>query len=126
MLRVMRDASAPDSRRDDMAKSAAPFLHGKISTTAFVPTENKPEVTTIKIVFVDAQRDDDDDLISAGVASYSANATSSSTGLGRPQTAPTAGAAWDKGVLPQHREIEGPRRPPDRAETVPGQPRSRT
>jgi hypothetical protein len=88
MLRVMRDPSASNSRRDDMAKSAAPFLHAKIATTTFTPTENKPEVTGIKIVFVDAAaRDADDDdcnrpLISAGVAS------SSSTGLGRPQTAP--------------------------------------
>jgi hypothetical protein len=53
MLRVMHDSSASDSRRDDMAKSAAPYLHAKISTTAFAPMENKPAVTRIKVVFVD-------------------------------------------------------------------------
>ena len=29
MLRVMRDSKVPDPRRDDMAKSAAPYLHPK-------------------------------------------------------------------------------------------------
>jgi hypothetical protein len=29
MLKVMRDETAPDLRRDDMAKSAAPYLHAK-------------------------------------------------------------------------------------------------
>ncbi len=35
MLRVMRDESADPDRRDDMAKTAAPYLHGKIA--AFIP-----------------------------------------------------------------------------------------
>jgi hypothetical protein len=35
MLRVMRDESADPDRRDDMAKTAAPYVHGKLS--AFTP-----------------------------------------------------------------------------------------
>jgi hypothetical protein len=31
MLRVMRDSKVPHDRRDDMAKSAAPYLHPKLS-----------------------------------------------------------------------------------------------
>jgi hypothetical protein len=31
MLRVMRDSKVPNDRRDDMAKSAAPYLHPKLS-----------------------------------------------------------------------------------------------
>jgi hypothetical protein len=32
MLRVMRDGRADKSRRDDMAKSAAPYLHAKLAS----------------------------------------------------------------------------------------------
>ena len=32
MLKVMRDPEAPENRRDDMAKAAAPFLHAKLQT----------------------------------------------------------------------------------------------
>jgi hypothetical protein len=31
MLRVMRDATAEPSRRDDMAKAAAPYIHARLS-----------------------------------------------------------------------------------------------
>jgi hypothetical protein len=31
MLRVMRDSEVPNVRRDEMAKSAAPYLHPKLS-----------------------------------------------------------------------------------------------
>ena len=29
MLKILRDETAPDLRRDDMAKSAAPYLHAR-------------------------------------------------------------------------------------------------
>jgi hypothetical protein len=31
MLRVMRDDDAPDARRDEMARLAAPYLHPRVS-----------------------------------------------------------------------------------------------
>lgn len=31
MLRVMRDPAVEDPRRDEMARAAAPYVHGKIS-----------------------------------------------------------------------------------------------
>lgn len=31
MLKVMRDLTADDSRRDDMAKAAAPYVHAKLA-----------------------------------------------------------------------------------------------
>lgn len=33
MLKVMRNSKADNSRRDDMAKAAAPYVHPKLSTT---------------------------------------------------------------------------------------------
>jgi hypothetical protein len=33
MLEVMRDAKADASRRDDMAKAAAPYVHPRLATT---------------------------------------------------------------------------------------------
>ncbi len=32
MLSVMRDELAPDDRRDDMARAAAPYVHAKLSS----------------------------------------------------------------------------------------------
>lgn len=34
MLRVMRDENADADRRDDMAKTAAPYVHGKLGSAA--------------------------------------------------------------------------------------------
>ncbi len=31
MLKVMRDESAPNARRDDMAKASAPYVHPKLA-----------------------------------------------------------------------------------------------
>jgi hypothetical protein len=31
MIRVMRDQSAPDGRRDEMAKAAAPYVHPRLA-----------------------------------------------------------------------------------------------
>jgi hypothetical protein len=39
----MRDQNASNSRRDDMAKSAAPYLHAKIATTPFWPGQEQPD-----------------------------------------------------------------------------------
>jgi hypothetical protein len=44
MLRVMRDAKADTSRRDDMAKAAASYVHARLSST-----EVKSE-TTVRYV----------------------------------------------------------------------------
>jgi hypothetical protein len=33
MLRVMRDSESDQSRRDDMAKAAAPYMHARLQTT---------------------------------------------------------------------------------------------
>ena len=38
MLRIMRDASVPAERRDEMAKAAASFCHPKLSATAIEQT----------------------------------------------------------------------------------------
>ncbi len=37
MLRVMRDPAADDVRRDEMAKSASPYLHSKMPTAIVAP-----------------------------------------------------------------------------------------
>lgn len=44
MLRVMRDDQQPTERRDEMAKSAAPFVHPRLSNV-----ESKSE-TTVRYV----------------------------------------------------------------------------
>ena len=40
MLLVMRDDKQPDSRRDAMAQSAAPYLHPRLSATTVYGTIN--------------------------------------------------------------------------------------
>src|SRR5262249_59799061 len=37
MLRIMRDPKASNTRRDEMARTAAPYLHPKLVATPFVP-----------------------------------------------------------------------------------------
>jgi hypothetical protein len=37
MLRVMRDQKADNSRRDDMAKAAAPYTHSRLPTAIVTP-----------------------------------------------------------------------------------------
>jgi len=44
MLRVMRDENAPDARRDDMARSAAAYLHSKSSVVRY--EEREDDTTT--------------------------------------------------------------------------------
>ena len=45
MLRIMRDPEMPVERRDEMAKSAAPFLHAKLQAI-----QHSGEITTNKVV----------------------------------------------------------------------------
>ena len=33
MLKILRDTNAPEARRDDMAKAAAPYVHPKLAST---------------------------------------------------------------------------------------------
>lgn len=42
MLRVMRDRKAVDSRRDEMAKAAAPYLHAKLSAIEHTGPQGGP------------------------------------------------------------------------------------
>ena len=40
MLRVMRDVTVEDPRRDEMARAAAPYIHAKISPENTKTTDN--------------------------------------------------------------------------------------
>ncbi len=42
MLRVMRDRSADEKRRDAMAQAAAPFVHTKLAAVEHSGNEDKP------------------------------------------------------------------------------------
>jgi hypothetical protein len=48
MLRVMRDPTVADPRRDEMARAAAPYVHGKISPENTKTTEN--HITLLELV----------------------------------------------------------------------------
>ena len=45
MLRVMRDDTADDARRDDMAKGAAPYVHSKMPTAIVTPPPPSGPIT---------------------------------------------------------------------------------
>ena len=45
MLRIMRDPTIDNARRDDMAKAAAPFLHAKLQSI-----QHAGEITTTKVI----------------------------------------------------------------------------
>jgi hypothetical protein len=47
MLRVMRDAGAENTRRDDMAKSAAPYLHARLANVAVSGPAGGPVVVNV-------------------------------------------------------------------------------
>jgi hypothetical protein len=52
---VFRDAKQPMKRRIEAAKSAAPYVHAKLSVTGFSPLESRSdEPNLIEIVSVDA------------------------------------------------------------------------
>ena len=53
MLRIMRDPKASNTRRDEMARTAAPYLHPKLVATPFVPSPMVSDDNRIEIVFVD-------------------------------------------------------------------------
>ena len=55
MLRVMRDPKASNTRRDEMARTAAPYLHPKVVATEFVPPPMPDADNEIRIVFIDPQ-----------------------------------------------------------------------
>ena len=56
MLRVMRDPAAENSRRDDMAKAAAPFVHHRLATAQNTGSgENGKREMVMKIEFVRAK-----------------------------------------------------------------------
>ena len=44
MLRIMRDPSQPVSRRDEMAKAAAPFWHSRLSSVEHSGEISRPTV----------------------------------------------------------------------------------
>src|SRR5262245_29347400 len=44
MLRITRDPSQPDGRRDDMAKAAAPFCHSRLSSVEHSGEISRPTV----------------------------------------------------------------------------------
>ena len=53
MLRIMRDPKASNTRRDEMARTAAPYLHPKLVATPFVPPSMVSDDNRIEVVFVD-------------------------------------------------------------------------
>jgi len=53
MLRIMRDPNASNTRRDEMARTAAPYLHQKLVAAPFVPTPMISNDNRIEVVFVD-------------------------------------------------------------------------
>ena|SRR2546426_10464643 len=67
MLRVMRDPKVSNSRRDEMARTAAPYLHPRLAAT--VATVYSPqqqlEPQRIELVFVDGPGGSEDDSTSS-------------------------------------------------------------
>jgi uncharacterized protein DUF5681 len=57
MLRIMRAPKASNTRRDEMARTAAPNLHPKIVATPFVPPPKDNDDNQIEIVFVNPKRE---------------------------------------------------------------------
>jgi hypothetical protein len=55
MLRVMRDETAPDSRRDRMARAAAVYLHAKLSA---IEDEEEEDVENADAQSADRARGD--------------------------------------------------------------------
>lgn len=61
MLSVMRDATAEDGRRDDMAKAAAPYVHSRLATTEHKGPDGGPIQHSMEVTFVEAPKREDDD-----------------------------------------------------------------
>jgi hypothetical protein len=57
MLRIMRDPKASNTRRDEMARTAAPYLHPKITAITYTPPQDEAdEDNTINLVFIQSSR----------------------------------------------------------------------
>jgi len=56
MVRVMRDKTADPSRRDDMARAAAPYLHPRLSAVDLTSVDHLPVVPVINVT-VDQEPD---------------------------------------------------------------------
>src|SRR5262245_44161438 len=52
MLRIMRDPKASNTRRDEMARTGAPYLHPKLVATPFVPPAMVSDDNRIEVAFV--------------------------------------------------------------------------
>lgn len=50
MLRVMSDENADQSRRDDMAKAAAPYLHARLQSTTIKGDDDQPVKMQVELV----------------------------------------------------------------------------
>lgn len=55
MLRVMRDPSADDDRRDDMAKAAAPLCHPRLSSIEATVKQSDHETTQERLAREEAE-----------------------------------------------------------------------
>ena len=49
MIRVMRDETTEPSRRDDMARAAAPYLHPRLSAVDLTSKDSSPVIPVINI-----------------------------------------------------------------------------
>ena len=57
MLRVMRDETAEPTRRDAMAKAAAPYVHPSLASVRHGGDEQNPlRITEVRRVIVDARQ----------------------------------------------------------------------
>lgn len=56
MLAVMRDATQPDDRRDEMAKASAPYVHPKLAATQVTGEGGGPLQVEI-VRFSDVEQD---------------------------------------------------------------------
>ena len=53
MLRVMRDESVDTERRDAMARTAAPYLHSRLSATTLSSDDGAPTKLIVELVRLD-------------------------------------------------------------------------
>lgn len=58
MLSIMRDTRAPEARRDELAKAAAPYCHPKLNSIEHSGRGGGPILTKIERVIVDAANPD--------------------------------------------------------------------
>lgn len=51
MLRIMRDEKTETTRRDDMAKAAAPYVHAKLASTALTDADGGSLTALFRTVY---------------------------------------------------------------------------